>query len=133
METSVDPNASLSPSIRTFRLFPALVYLRRARARVSRSRKCVSRMCVRAQCQGSGRNGGGGRGCLQCRFQDYPRISMVVEPPSTNQDSRSTYSPLFGAFKVTLYFLSFTFSFYFFVSHVLDLDRRISQRSRSTS
>ena len=60
METSVDPNAFLSPSIRTFRLFPALVYLRRARARVSRSRKCVSRMCVRAQCQGSGGDGGVG-------------------------------------------------------------------------
>lgn len=34
---------------------------------------------------------------------------MVVEPPSTNQDSRSTYSLLFGAFKATLFSFSHVF------------------------
>lgn len=102
-------------------------------AHVSPDRESVSAACACAHnARGQAGMGGGGRGCLQCRFQDYPRISMVVEPPNTNQDSRSTYFLLFGAFKVTLFF-SFTFSFYFFILHVLDLDRRISRRSCSTS
>lgn len=56
METSVDPNTQvslLSPFLSApFARFQPFVYLRRARARVSRPRKCVSRVCVRAQCQG---------------------------------------------------------------------------------
>lgn len=79
-------------------------------AHVSPDRESVSAACACAH-NARGQAEMGGRGCLQCRFQDYPRISMVVEPPSTNQDSRSAYSLLFGAFEVTFFF----FFFYIFL------------------
>lgn len=117
METSVDPNAFLSPSIRTFRLFPALVYLRRARARVSRSRKCVSRMCVRAQCQGSGRDGGrGGVGVYSAAFRttlEFPWSSsrqarIKIVDPRILFYSLPLKLPFFFFFHVFLLFLHFT-------------------------
>lgn len=84
---------------------------------MSPDRESVSAACACAH-NARGQAEMGGRGCLQCRFQDYPRISMVVEPPpSTNQDSRSAYSLLFGAFEVTFFFflrIPFISSFYAF-------------------